>query len=272
LWFVAVAASGVMAAAQTPAASLEEILFRANETVIAYEKAFTHIMADEAYTQRIVSPSGEVRRSRVLDSHYLFVQVPGTESWAGFRDTFQVDGKPVRDPGAALETLADAPIEQVIREAARRALAGTTHNLGSAPRSLNVPTLALSVLHPLNQHRFEFEKTGEDSVSGIAAWKIDYSERTRPSLLRLGRGDLFARGTVWLEPGEGHVVKTVLAVGDPNMSLQVTLTTTYRLDEPLHLWVPAEMHEVYMNPRNSRDDWLEGTATYRDYRRLGSPR
>ena len=141
--------------------TLDELLFRASQSVVAYERVFSNAVAEEHYLQRILRFNGTVRRQRDLRSDMLLVQLPGAVSWFGFRDVFEVDGKPVRDRDERLQKLfldeARPPVEQatvLTRESAR-------YNIGEVVRTVNLPTIALAFLHPLNQHRFDFKRLDE---------------------------------------------------------------------------------------------------------------
>ena len=101
----AVAWAVATAMAQTPTLTLGELLFRANESVVAYEQVLSNAVVEEQYVQRIVSPGGEAKVERRLRSDMLLVQLPGATAWLGFRDVFEVDGEPVRDRDARLQEL-----------------------------------------------------------------------------------------------------------------------------------------------------------------------
>jgi hypothetical protein len=246
--------------------TLAELLFRANEAIIAYERGFAAAVAEEDYTQRIVASGGDVRRTRALLSQYMFVRGPDSDAWAGLRDVHTVDGRRL-DAEPPLRDMT-GPVLEVAREASRRNRDSARHYLGNVPRSLNVPTLALTFLHPLNQHRFAFEKVGEETVEGIPVWAVRFSETARPTVIRAGTGDLFARGTFWLEPAGGRVVRSQVELGDQNMRTRMQVTVTYREDPALGLFVPVRMEETYETISGRAGDRVEGTATYSDYRRI----
>jgi len=259
--------SGFLFAAVTAAQplTLGEVLFRANEYVVAYQKAFASVVAEERYLQRLVEGE-EVRRTRDLRSDFLLIKVPDGDEWIGFRDVFEADGKPVRDRQERLEKLFLSP--NALDQARRIADESARYNLGSVRRNINVPMLSLLFLHPLHQHRFNFEKIAEETVEGVPTWVLRYSEHVRPTLVRAGRGDVFARGRFWLDPANGRVVRSELILGDLTSTIRSTITVTYRPDEKLGVWVPHHMEEIYDNPRDPADERIESDATYSNFRRF----
>src|SRR5438270_80870 len=75
--------------------TLDEVLFRANESVVRYEKEFSAVVAEERYHQETLAGT-RTKETRELMSDVLLVRGQG-EVWSGYRDVFEVDGKPVRD-------------------------------------------------------------------------------------------------------------------------------------------------------------------------------
>lgn len=248
--------------------TLDELLFRANEAVTAYEKQFSSVVAEERYIQRVVRSDGGLERARTLVSDYLMIRLPGQDSWMGFRDVFEVDGKPVRDREVRLQKLFLEGLGEAMGQVAKIARESARYNIGDVQRTINLPTLPLIFLHALNQHRFYFEKAGEERVGDVQAWIVAYSEHVRPTLVRAGRGDIFARGRFWIETAGGRVIRSELILGDNNTQVRSTITVNYRPDQTLGLWVPTDMTEVYQNPRRPEADRIEATATYANFRRF----
>ena len=77
--------------AQNP--SLRELLPRLGASIQKFITDFSNVVAEETYKQEISSP----RRKRQLKSDLMLVKYPGAEGWLMFRDTFEVDGKSVRN-------------------------------------------------------------------------------------------------------------------------------------------------------------------------------
>ena len=165
--------------------------------------------------------------------------------WAFYRDVRSVDGEAVRDRSARLEALfpegqtpaANARALQILDESSR-------YNLGQR-RTVNSPTLALTLLHPRNRKRSSFEASGGGRKEGVPACKLLYEERKRPTLISNPDGeDVPARGAFWIEPGSGAVVASSLELKTPGHD-PVLIETSFRHEAALACWLPAEMKETY---------------------------
>ncbi len=246
---------------QTKPLTMDEVLFRANEYVVRYQKQFSAVVAEEQYHQE--AQTGSQKETRDLMSDILMVRGE-SEVWSGYRDVFDVDGKPVRDRVERVQKLflqGPASVRKILDE-------GSRFNLGLIRRNFNVPTMALLILDPINQFRFKFEKVSEEMIGGVMAWRIRYSEHERPTFIRQGGVDTFARGVLWIDPAQGRVVKSQLIVGDSNSTARADVTVTYKADASTGEWVPAEMTERYDNPRDPRAEQITCRATYSKFRRF----
>ena len=251
--------------------TVKDVLFKASQSLLEFEKVFSNVVAEESYDQRIVNQSGKVRRTRKLISDFLLVRPPGADNWFGFRDVFKVDGKLVRDRQERLRRLfLDSP-EDAFEHASKILKESARYNIGGVQRNINLPTMALAILHPLNQYRFFFEKTGEETIDDVAVWAIRFSEHSRPTLIRAGRrgqGDVYTRGSVWIAPENGQLIYSELMVGDTNSNVRSHITVKYRFEERFGVWVPSEMHEIYDRPKQRRTPRIEGEATYSNFRKF----
>jgi hypothetical protein len=274
-------ASVVSAAPQAPP-SRDALLLKATTYVTAYEQAFSLLVSEEHYTQEVRQPTnagsnlsrtnpgggiggGHVPKRRVLKSDYLLVHLGPGAGWMPFRDVFEVDGSKVRDREDRLAKLFLANDASRFDLADRIMADSTRHNLGSVTRTINIPTLGMMLLHPRVRDRFTFDDDGDDVVEGVKTRRVEYRETARPTLIKTTRGrDLALTGTLWIEPASGAVVKSLLVAADP--ALRATMTVLFKRDEPLGIWVPAQMEEIY-NDSNSRDE-IVASATYRNFRRF----
>ena len=93
---------------------LDALLDKAGDYVLAYEKSFVGVVAEETYRQDARGRSTTDSRGfaveapsqrRDLRSDLLLVRAPAGDRWMEFRDVFEVDGKPVRDRAERLEKL-----------------------------------------------------------------------------------------------------------------------------------------------------------------------
>jgi len=110
---------------------------------------------------------------------------------------------------------------------------------------------------------------------------------TAPTIIRTTEGkDVRSKGRVWVEPETGRVTRTELVLedftppvrgafsGDEIRSL-AEVTVTWRPDEALGQWVPAEMRERYEGPWGVGSDdplmrlryTVTGVAVYGNVRR-----
>jgi hypothetical protein len=259
--------------AQTPAPpTLAELLARAGAYVTDFDAGFSHVVAEEHYEQRTSANvlrgahGGEQPAIRTLVSDFLLVKLPDQNVWLPFRDVFEVDGKPVRDRQDRLTKLFLQPASTAVQQAQQIVSESARYNIG-VTRNINIPVLALTVLGPRYQPRFEFSHLKEDRKAGPGVWSVEYIERARPTLIRGAGGiDLITQGRLWIEAATGRVVKTELVNSERGMS--ATITTTYRFDPSFNLDVPVEMHEEYLFLSAGSRTSVTGTATYSNFRRF----
>lgn len=267
---------------QTP--SLQAVLQRAGAYASDYEKRFSILVAEERYEQttrpEAVAAGGNLSREnpgggmgqgggrerrRALRSDYLLVRLDGG-GWMPFRDVFEVDGRNVRDREDRVLELFLEPSAASVDQARRIMADSTRHNLGQVQRTINIPTLAVLLAQPDMASRFVFERDGEEPAAGRQAWILAFREQTRPTLIKTSRGqDLLLSGRLWVDPASGTILKTSMTAADP--AVRAVVTVTFREDETLKLWVPAQMDEHYSSPHQS--DVITCTAIYTNYRRFG---
>jgi len=118
-------------------------------------------------------------------------------------------------------------------------------------------------------------------------WIVSFDERRSPTIIRTTEGkNVRAKGRVWVEPETGRVTRTELvlddfappvrsAFGDDEIRSFAEVTVTWRPEEALGAWVPAEMRERYEGPWGVGGDdplmrlryTVTGVAVYGDVRR-----
>ena len=259
-------------------ASLAVVLGRATAYVDGLYEQLSGMVSEEQYEQRSRATSGlgarNLRAQRVtLRSDYLLVRPNGSDRYYGFRDVFEVDGRPVRDREERLTQLfldpsasAGRQIQGILDDSAR-------YNVGDVVRNINTPTLALLFLRQDYRPRFEFERVsdtspplGLDLPDGAAdVWVIEYKETWPTTVVGGGDGrNLPAHGRFWIEPATGRVLVTELAFED--FAVSSLIVVGYAADEAMGHFVPVEMRELYGNRR--RGSRLDGTATYTHFRRF----
>jgi hypothetical protein len=273
---LAVAVAGPLRAEDAP---LEDVLQAVARYVAAYEPAFSLIVAEEEYVQRLrVAAGGPIHETRVLRSDVVFVRSPGAPlPWTLLRDVFAVDGAMVRDRQARLETLLVRASPDALVQARALADESTRYNLGRGVRNFNVPTLVLTFLHPSVQSRFTFARGKDVNIDGRTFAELSFQEVQRPTLIHRPPpgSDVPARGRVRIDLHEGTVAWTELQLETRDEGTESTtgLETTYRPMPALALWVPVEMRERWevrvAGPRGRSGgvERVDGLATYRGFRR-----
>jgi hypothetical protein len=264
---------------QSPVA-LDELLNRASSYVGDYERAFSAIVSEERYVQRLTG-SG-VNESRHLRSD-LILMTAGESGWLIFRDVYEVDGHAVRDRDDRVLELLLKPPPDAYEQANRIADEGARFNIGPMQRTINTPTVALMFLRRELLPRSEFRIAGRGTEQGVAAVILRFQERGQPRIVNT-RDNAAARGRFWIDPASGRVLKSELELDSAGM--HAFIVVTYAPQPKLDLWVPAIMTERYRTqtttgniaPRDLRDGagsgsgvvtlTVEGTATYGNFRRF----
>jgi hypothetical protein len=266
------------AAAQTPV--LVDVLARAAEYVVDFQRQLSGIVAEESYVQDVRYPLATGSHlairgitHRELKSDLLLVKPVGADRWLQFRDVFDVDGKPVRDRNERLMQLFVAPSPSSAMQAERIVGESTRYNIGDLQRTVNLPLFALLILDPDNQPRCVFTRTEQrDPLLRAAAatlsddlWVIEYQEVQKHTMIRTTNGrDLSARGRFWIDPGTGRVLASELIAED--LALKGTIDVDYQPEPAIGLLVPATMRERYdIRHDGSR---VDGTASYSRFRRF----
>jgi hypothetical protein len=254
---------------------LAVVLGRAAEYVGSYRRDFSSAIAEERYEQaRTGSALGTTGPSRrTLRSEFLLLRRTDNTGWIPFRDVLEVDGKPVQDRPDRLKKLFLEHPETALDQANEISTEGARYNLGPVVRNINVPLVPLGFLDPEPSRRFSFSRHGQDTVEGIQAWRIDYVEKARPTIIRTADpkpSDVPTDGAFWIDPLTGRVLKTTMTARGPGVVLETTVT--YKPDQVLGIWVPAEMRESYSyslgGPTSAAAGTITGKATYSNFRRF----
>jgi hypothetical protein len=248
---------GVRMSADQP--KLGDVLKHLRRYVATFDARMASVVADEQYRQHVEVASPRRSEDRLLRSDYALVETADGR-WVGYRDTYEVDGKPVRDRDERLTRLlargAIAEVRQIAEESSRFNLATDVVH-----RDVNVPSLALLLFDSRDQPRVSFRKEGEETIEGIRVWRIAYRERDTPTIVRSLEGrDLKARGLVWVAPGSGQVWRTSIAWDDVRASVIVD----YGRSNIEDVLVPLKMTERY----DSSTGTITGEATYSNFRQF----
>ncbi len=246
-----------------PDPELDAVVARASEYITGYFREFKNVVAEEDYTQTnmAVRPA-EIRRTR---SDFLLAMAPDGKSIVPFRDVFEVDGLAVRDREDRLRKLFLEAAPADAMDAAKRVQnEGARYNLVSTRTTVNIPTLALTLLVEPFLDSVAFRRGREETVEGVRVLRVDFEEVSSPTAIYAPTTgeDIPSAGSFWIDPLTGRVLKTYLRADDEKNSLSLDSTVTYKRSDALGLWVPSEMRETY----RLRGFSIEGRASYSNFR------
>ena len=252
---------------QEPAVELQEVLKRASEYVTHYEGDLGNLIGSEEYVQTSTWLSGDRRVSRRerrrLSSDFLIIQVES--EWAALRKVNRVDGFAEKQTEPDFEDAFDNSWEANMKRLASMKAESTRYNLGDILREINLPTFGLKVLRKGEAPRFVFERAGSAKVEGIQAWTVRFREVKGRPLVVGGKGEfLYSKGTLWIEPASGRVLRTEISVENPHTRPPVrgTTTVTYGPGKKVEMLVPLLMIEHYESDHNT----VEARADYSNFR------
>jgi hypothetical protein len=247
-----------------------------------YERQLSTLIAEERFTQwpaqrrqvdRNYGPTDsfvrDATRARTMVSDVAFVSLPGNAGWLGYRDVRTVNGRLVRRSGPALADLLTTDSGDARERAMALLLEGARHNLG-APRTINLPSLPLELLHRRNQGRFVIVDADTDRAGRCAAVRLDLEETVRPTLIqRPEGGDMPSRVSAWVEPSSGRLCRADARSKDAQLGawFEAVVQVEFEPDAALGLTVPVRLHEVFFDPPRAKG---EGEATYTNYRRFST--
>ena len=251
-----------VSARQRPAAvdtSVEAVVAKAANYVREYRDQLTYVMATERYTQKLTGGFSLYDMDETLASDIFFVYVPADKVWMAIRDVEIVDGKVLKERDNARALLNSGQI------GAARALKdkNARYNLGTIVRNFNEPTLSLLVLDDDHRPRFTFvrQKTSGGRVI------VSFAEHGAPTLIsNIDGTPAYSKGELTIDAATGRVERAALWIKLGKVN--ATLTTTYRMDDKLKMWVPQRFDELYVEDGKRPQQRVTGLATYSDYERF----
>jgi hypothetical protein len=262
------ATAAPMVAAERP--TLDQVLARLTDYLTTYERTLVAVVAEEKYEQSLTIAAAKkgappITEHRALTSDFALARMQEDTAWMGFRDTFSVNGQPVRDREARLERLLSAGSRDGFAQAQAMSRENSRYNVGEdlVTRTINVPTMVLGLIR--NRSRFTFRKNGEETLDGRLTWMVAYKERERPTLIRTPNGrNQPVSGLVWIVPETGEILKTSLTAAADRMNARTLIIVEYRPDIRLGTLVPVHMIESYRTSNAS----ISADATYSNFRRF----
>jgi hypothetical protein len=256
---------------------LADLLLRTGTYVQQLERDFALVVSDESYTQHDRVES-RPPRSRTLQSEVFFMWIGERSFWISVRNVLRLDGEPVPSSRERLERALNGTATGELKRSQfeRLRLEGSRFNLGFVGRTFNDPMFALQVLDPSIQSRFTFRLAGRETIGGVNAWKMTWTEHSAGGTLIVdGEGfDLFSTGAAWVRPDDGVVLKTRLEIENPRKRTKGEIAVAYQHEPRLNLWLPARMDERYQQradpkalPARLREN-IECVALYSNFRRF----
>jgi hypothetical protein len=248
----------MLAGSQAP--KQDDVVARVFGYVSDYGPRLADVVAEETYRQRAPQPLGPPRL-RTLRSDYALTWIGSREGWIGYRDTFDIDGLPVRDREERLQhLLASGQTEQAARITDQNARFNLRNDL--VPRNVNVPTFALGLLQPRYRDRFSVRHVGSAPLPDRTGWVLEFRERDRPTIARTADGrDQASRIDALVDPWTGEVHRTTISWERITGSIVVAYDRVPGID----VLVPISMFERFTTPAG---DEIDGDATYANYRRF----
>ena len=268
--------------AQRPEPTLAEVLRRAAGYVAGFQQRLSSIVAEEAYVQDWYSrgPKGRTFGRRELRSDLVLMKPANAESWAEFRDVFEVDGRAIRPRDRRLEQMLRDPSAATSMHVATILAESARFNIGDVDRNVNTPLFSLRFLEADNQPRFRFRRAADagptpaastagpaDTVFRVSTevWVIAYDEVRSGTLIRTARRkDQPAHGRFWIEPATGRVLVSELVLED--RTVRAAIDVSFQSEPLLDMLVPVAMRERYEGRKTG--SVVEGRATYGRFRRL----
>jgi hypothetical protein len=264
----------------TYAAELAELLRRVGEYVAEYEQRFSDLLAEETYAQRVapwalrngVSVRACSVCKRTTRADLVFVRLTGEIPWASYRDVFEVDGRKVREHEQRLLRLLKDPSPDAQEQARKLLAASADYNIGPVKRTVNLPTLPLLFLLARNQQRFEFQLGARKMVGATEAVELVFRETSRPTFVKGPmNADLPAGGRFWVNAARSAVVRSEVEFAF-GAEAEARVSTDYRPEPALGMWVPAEMREHFADVPNAKRKTFaapfDGVARYERFRRF----
>lgn len=262
-----VALLGVMGLAASPQDAVDTSAGAVSRAAGAYVTALgpklSYVVADETAHQVARRARGVTQERRTL-ADFFVVFVPAENAWMSVRDVREADGAAVTDPENIRVLIARAPLARLGAVIAEK---NARYNIGSITRTFNEPTLGLLIVSDLHRGRFKFERARVTARASGPLVTLSFGERERPTLVRGANGEtVFAKGELDVDARTGRIERTAMAL--TLGTVDAKLSTTYRLDAGLNLWVPASMSERYEQRALPLAETVQVDTTYAHYRRF----
>jgi hypothetical protein len=257
MWYL-LTLTAVTALAGAQQLRLEDVVARVDRYLSEYGTQLENVVVEETYHQRALGGGG-LNLLRTLHSDYALTFVSGRQEWLGYRDTFEVDGQPVRDRDDRLRRLLASGGTNQARQISEL---NARYNLASDrfARTINTPTLALELLQPRYRNRFTARRIGSVALGGGLGWVLAFTERRRPTIVRTPQGrNRASRVELLVDPQTGAIHRTTVSWDGVQGSIVVEYGEVTDMPVP----VPVSMRERFtIGP----GDEINDDAAYSNYR------
>jgi hypothetical protein len=240
---------------------LPDLLERASDYVAQYEPRLGALVAREDYVQRVEGSGTATTR---LSADVLLVRLDDKGAWLAFRNVHEVNGTPVPDRDERLARIFSSPTLEALRANQQRLVAESARYNAGGQGNINVPPFALMFLRAANIARFHFGGAGAEQIQGAAAWRVDYRETARPTIVKDQdlAGDAPAAGSFWLRASDAAVMRSLLRIAGRGYRSEIIVD--YCAAPAVDILVPCTMSETFIAGRTR----TRGEARYSDVRRF----
>jgi len=245
-----------------------DVARRLRTYLVEYEQRLGALVAEERFEQAIttVTESGttQLPRRRVLVSELGFVRLPDDHAWLGHRRVQSIDGRPVRADAPRLDDLFTETGADRLAAVRRIADENARHNLGH-PRTTNVPTLPLDLLHPRHQAAYRVSMGSIDQRAGIRVARLEFAEGPKGALVAYdARSFVRTLVTAWVEVDSGALRHAEVTLIPPVAARENHVVgVEFEPNAQMGMRVPVRLTERFWAGGTG-----EGKATYGKYRRF----
>jgi len=263
---VLTAAPATQSRQDEPAAAVAD---RLRSYLLDLEPRLSALVAEERFEQAISPIGGEGSSTqlsvrRVLVSEVGFVRLADDHAWLGHRRVRSIDGRPVRADAPDLRDLFTRAGPEQLAAARRISEENSRHNLGH-PRSTNVPTLPLDLLHPRHASAYAVSGGNRETRDGVRVARLDFAEGLRGAVVAYDSRS-FVRTVVraWVEVETGALQRAEVTLVPPVTAKENhVVRVDYEMNDRFGVRVPVRLSERFWAGGTG-----EGKATYRNYRRF----
>jgi hypothetical protein len=264
---IVTAALGTLASSVVPGGSQDNSAAAVTDRLRTYvqdlEPKLSALVAEERFEQNITS---DAPSRRVLVSTVGFVRLPDDDAWLGHRRVMTINGRPVRADAPRLEDLFTRTGPDRLALARRIAAENARHNLGH-PRTTNIPTLPLDLLHPRHASAYTVTVGEVDTKDGVRVARLAFMEGKRGAVVAYDSRS-FVRTLVnaWVEVETGALQRAEVTLMPPPPIVareNHVVMVEFEMHAQFGVRVPVRLVERFWAGGEG-----DGKATYQNYRRF----